>query len=78
MRNPRRPPLPRLVARVRALDLDDVGPERGEDLRAVRPCERRREVEDADAFEREEAHAMIVWSERSGLLCHRLHGLTSV
>jgi hypothetical protein len=52
----RRAPRARLVAAVRPLDLDDVRAERAEDLRAVRPRERRRDVEHPQAGERQEAH----------------------
>jgi hypothetical protein len=58
---PGRPPLPRLVARVGPLDLDDVRAERAQDLGAVRTGERRGDVEHAEAVERQEAHGAIVW-----------------
>ena len=56
----RRSPGAAVVARVRSLDLDDVGAERGEDLRAVRPGDRRRHVEHAHAGERLVGHAPII------------------
>ena len=52
----RRPPGPAVVARVGALDLDHVGAERRQDLRAVRAGDRGRDVENAHARERGEAH----------------------
>ena len=52
----RRAPGAAVVARVRPLDLHDVGAERGEDLGAVRPGDRRRHVDDARARERAERH----------------------
>ena len=55
-REERRPPGARLVAAPWMLDLHDVGAETAEDLRAGRPGERRRQVDDANAGERREAH----------------------
>ena len=52
-----RPPGSSVVARVRSLDLDHIGPERGEDLRAERARDRGRDVEDARAGERKKASA---------------------
>ncbi len=48
----RRAPGARVVARVRPLDLDDVGAQRSQDLRAVRARDRRRHVEHARPLER--------------------------
>ena len=52
----RRAPRAPVVTRVRPLDLHHVGAERGEDLGAVRPGDRRRDVDDAHAFEGTERH----------------------
>ena len=52
----RRAPRARVVAAVRSLDLDHVRTERAQDLGAVGPGERGRDVEHAQAGEREEAH----------------------
>ncbi len=49
-----------VVTRVRPLDLYDVGTERSENLGAVRPGDRRRDVDDAHAFERTERHRRII------------------
>jgi len=43
----------------RVFDLDDVRPERGENLRAGRSGEGRGEIDDADAAQRLEAHLAI-------------------
>ena len=48
--------MPPVVAGVRPLDLHDLRAERGEDLGAVRPGDRGRDVDDANAGEREEGH----------------------
>ena len=69
----RRPPGACLVAAARVLHLDHVRAERTEDLRAVRPGERRRDVENADAGERPE-----VTGQSSRLRpgrCRRLDGV---
>jgi hypothetical protein len=60
-----------VVARVGPLDLHHVGAERGEDLGAVRPRDRRRHVDDASAGEGEEGHARII----AGRPRRRLFGL---
>ena len=52
-----RPPLPRLVAAPRMLDLHDLGAEPSEDLRAGWPGERRGQVDDANPLQRLKAHA---------------------
>ncbi len=56
----RRAPRTCVVPGVRPLDLDHVGAERGEDLRAVRAGDRRRHVDDARPREREERHRPII------------------
>ena len=55
---PRRTAAPRRAPRRHAgmLDLDDVGAEAAEDLRAGRPGERRGQIDDANALQRREAH----------------------
>src|SRR5204862_530734 len=50
----RRSPLASLVATVRMLDLDDVGAERGEDLRTVGPGQRARHIDDPHPVQRQE------------------------
>src|SRR5207237_8895304 len=49
---PRRPPVARVVAYSRPFDLDHVGAEVGQQLRAPRPCQHAAEVEDLDSVER--------------------------
>ena len=49
---PRRPPVARVVARLRPLDLDHVGAEVAQRHRGERPREHAREVGDEEAFER--------------------------
>ena len=61
----RRPPLARLVPTLRVLDLDHLGPERGQDLRAIRPRERVGEVEDAESRKRLERHTLTIWAPSS-------------
>ena len=56
----RRSPRAPVVARVRPLDLDDIGPQHPEDLRAVGAGDRRRHVDDAGAGEGEERHRGII------------------
>ena len=56
----RRPPGAAVVARVGPLDLDHVGAERREDLRAVRAGDRRRDVEHAHAAERGQASSRAI------------------
>ncbi len=75
----RRPPGTAVVAGVRPLDLDDIGAERGEDLRAVRARDRRCDVEHARPLERpvhganhrvpdlcDDAHHLCSTSSRNG------------
>ena len=59
-----RPPGPSLVAALRVLDLDDIGSERAQDLRAVRAGQRRRHVDHLDPRERPELHCARAYKGR--------------
>ena len=52
----RRPPAARVVAPVRPLDLDDIGPQPSQRLAGERPGQVLRELEDLDAGERKGCH----------------------
>src|SRR5439155_1293800 len=62
-----RPPRARLVAAARMLDLDHVGAEGSEDLRAIRAGQRARQIEHPDALERMKARQAMHATDQASL-----------